>query len=111
MKLLLCQLCTAIIAPQKSRISSKQSPLHPKMIAKEIAAKVAQFEYELDFRGVQTHSPDLVQASKASSADFCLQASSAELCRPASRLHRFVQASSTDELQGQFSSKTCDCCR
>jgi hypothetical protein len=34
------------------------------MIAKEIATKGAQFEYELDFRGVQTHSPDLVQASK-----------------------------------------------
>jgi hypothetical protein len=81
MKLLLRQLCTAIIAPQKSRINSKQSPLHPKMIAKEIAAKVAQFEYELDFRGVQTHSPDLVQASK--------------LCRfvPASKLRRIVPAS------------------
>jgi hypothetical protein len=52
MKLLLRQLCTAIIAPQKSRINSKQSPLHPKTIAKEIAAKVAQFEYQLDFRGV-----------------------------------------------------------
>jgi hypothetical protein len=64
MKLLLRQLHTAIIAPLKSRINSKQSLLHPKMIAKEIAAKVAQFEYELDFRGVQTHSPDLVQASK-----------------------------------------------
>jgi hypothetical protein len=70
---------TTIIAPQKSRFNSKQSPLHPKMIAKEIATKLAQFEYELDFRGVQTHAPNLVQASK---------------------LHRFVQASSTDELQG-----------
>jgi hypothetical protein len=38
-----------IIAPQKSRIDSKQSPLHLNMIAKEITAKVAQFEYELDF--------------------------------------------------------------
>jgi hypothetical protein len=64
MKLLLCQLHTAIIAPQKSRINSKQSPLHLKVITKEITAKVTQFEYELDFRGVQTHAPNLVQASK-----------------------------------------------
>jgi hypothetical protein len=49
MKLLLCQLHTVIIAPQKSRINSKQSPLHLKMITKEITVKVTQFEYELDF--------------------------------------------------------------
>jgi hypothetical protein len=93
----------------KNQVNSKQSPLHPKMIAKEIAAKVAQFEYELDFE-VCKHTPQ-TWCKQESSADLCLQASSAELCWPASRLHRFVQTSSTDELQGQFSSKTYDCCR
>jgi hypothetical protein len=50
------------------------------MIAKEITTKVVQFEYELDFQGVQTHAPDLVQASK--------------FCRfvPASKLRRIVLA-------------------
>jgi hypothetical protein len=66
----------------KNQANSKQSPLHPKMIAKEIAAKVAQFEYELDFE-VCKHTPQT----------WCKQAS--KLCRfvPASKLHRIVLAS------------------
>jgi hypothetical protein len=81
MKLFLRQLHIAIITPQKSRMNNKQSPLHLKMITKEIAAKVAQFEYELDFQGAQTHALDLVQVSK--------------LCRfvPASKLCKIVSTS------------------
>jgi hypothetical protein len=45
------------------------------MIVKEIAAKVVQFEYELDFE-VCKHTPQ-TWCKQASSANLCLQASSA----------------------------------
>jgi len=73
------------------------------MIAKEIAAKAAQFEYELDFE-VCKHTPQT----------WCKQAKQAlqiSACKQAPQNCAGQQAGPTDELQGQFSSKTCDCCR
>jgi hypothetical protein len=51
------------------------------MIAKEIAAKVAQFEYELDFE-VCKHTPQT----------WCKQESSADLCKQAPPMNSKVNS-------------------